>query len=318
MNENETKQRIRDFVDHLLSNPGIKSEPLIIGEGLILNFIVQNMDHLKTTFKTPDFFPDLQWNEVLQLILADLYERIIKIEYPVINEFIQKADFHFLSKISGTAPFTNDFHQEKISAFVQSIFRNKDVRYNFNSVVNIFKYEVLEKYITEIFNRRGYLHNELVRVQKIYLEADEYINFLKMLLLIRNSAFMKVSINPEIPDNKICLKEVLDQPRTLNKIIDPFTKVVQKELPNLDSKTIKLAIKSNLGEKHTEKEDASSRFLYIMTSRFKNYRPMKKIDRGAESPDKSWFGIARKTAASQGFDKRMLDDLYLIAGDNNW
>ena len=318
MNTNETKKRVRDFVDHLLSNPSIKSEPLIIGEGLILNFIVQNISHLKATFKTPNFFPDLQWNEVFQLILADLYERIIKTEYPVINEFIKKAEFDFLSKITDSSGFANDFHQQKISDFVQSIFKNKDVRYNFNSVINIFKYEVLEKYINEIFNRRGSLYNELVRVQKIYLEADEYINFLKMLLLVRNSAFMKISINPKTPDNIISLKDVLNQPRALNKVIDPFTKVIHKELPNLDEKTIKLAIKSNLGEQHTEKEDASSRFLYIMSSRFRNYKPITKIDRGAESPDKSWFGIARKTAAAQGFDKRILDELYLIAGDNNW
>ena len=207
MDTKETRQRVKKFVDHLLSNPSIKNEPLIIGEGLILNFIVQNIDHLKATFKTPDFFPELQWNEVFQLILSDLYERIINSEYPVIKEFIKNADFDFLSKISDGTAYANNFHQQKISVFVESIFKNKDVRYNFNSVINIFRYNVLEKYINEIFNRRGSLYNELVRVQKIYLEADEYINFLKILLLIRNSAFMKVPINPKTPDNRISLKE---------------------------------------------------------------------------------------------------------------
>jgi hypothetical protein len=43
-----------------------------------------------------------------------------------------------------------------------------------------------------------------------------------------------------------------------------------------------------------------------------------KVDRGAESPDKSWFSIAKKNADYYGFDRRMLDELYMIAGDNNW
>ena len=129
---------------------------------------------------------------------------------------------------------------------------------------------------------------------------------------------MKVTIDPKSPDNIISLKEYISHPRSLNKFIDPFTKVIHKELPNLNERTIKLAIKSNLSEQHTDKEDASSRFLYIMSSRYRNYKPIKKVDRGAESPDKSWFGIAKKTAESQGFDKRMLDELYMIAGNNNW
>jgi len=45
---------------------------------------------------------------------------------------------------------------------------------------------------------------------------------------------------------------------------------------------------------------------------------MTTIDRGAESPDKSWFAVARKNADYYGFDKRMIEDLYRIARDNNW
>ena len=88
MSDQETAQKIRDFVDHLFSNPNIKNEPPLIAEGLLLNFIVQNMSQLKGTFKSPQFFPDLGWNEVLQLILSDLYGRIVSSELPVINKFI--------------------------------------------------------------------------------------------------------------------------------------------------------------------------------------------------------------------------------------
>ncbi len=317
MNIDESKQKIKDFVDHLLSNPSIKNEPLLIGEGLLLNFIIQNMSQLKITFKSPQFFPDLEWNQVLQLILSDIYERIIHTEFPVINDFVQNIDFEFMNKISDST-FPSTFHQEKIISYVQSIFKNKDVRYHFNSTVNIFKYNVLERYVGQIFDKRGSTYNELVRVQKIYLEGEDYISFLKILLLIRNSAFMKIAINPDIPDKKVNASEFLKSSRNLKKFLDPLVQTIQKGVPNLDEKTIALAIKSNFNETHTEVEDASSRFLFILTSRFHNYKPVEKVDRGAESPDKSWFGIAKKSAGALGYDKRMIEELYRIAGENNW
>lgn len=52
----EDIQKIKDFVDHMIGLPNIKNEPMLIAEGLILNFIVQNTDQLKATFKTPQFF----------------------------------------------------------------------------------------------------------------------------------------------------------------------------------------------------------------------------------------------------------------------
>jgi hypothetical protein len=79
-----------------------------------------------------------------------------------------------------------------------------------------------------------------------------------------------------------------------------------------------LALKANLKCSDIENDDASSKFLYILCSRFNNYRHLAKVDRGAESPDKSWFSIARKNADALGCDKRMLDALYRLAGDNNW
>ncbi len=132
------KIKVRDFLDHLLSNSSIKNEPLIIGEGLLLNFIMQNVDQLKMTFKSPQFFPDLEWQQVLQLILTDIYERIMHIEFPVINKFVQNADFDFINKITNQS-YASTFHQEKMGDFVQSIFKNKDARFRFDSVIIIFK-----------------------------------------------------------------------------------------------------------------------------------------------------------------------------------
>lgn len=310
--------KVKNFVDHLLSLPNIKNEPPLISEGLILNFVVQNLDHLKKSFKTPQFFPNLEWNEVLQIVLSELFERVASNVLPSLNEFVEETDFEAISKVAGDQSFPPEFKKEKTRNFIANLFRNKDARYNFHSVINLLQYGIIDKYIGEIFRRRDYLYNELVRVQKSYLEADEYIVFLKVLLLIKNAAYMKIPSGDSENSPKLNLFDSIKNPGKFQKFVDHFTRQLRRELPHLSEKIITLALKSNLRENLTETEEASSRFLYILTTRYHEYKPMEKVDRGAESPDKSWFAVARKNAEYYGFDKRMLEELYRIAGDNNW
>lgn len=315
-NNEEESRKVSDFIVHLLNNPNIKDEPLLIGEGLLLNFIAQNAEKLKITFKNPQFFPDLEWNEVLQLLLSNIYEKVKGEVLPIIDEFIDTTDFEGLNKISATAVLPADFHREKFHNFIDSIFPNpnKDVRYNFNSVINIYKYKIIEKYITEIFNRRDFLYNEIVRVQKTNLECDEYIVYLKVLLLVKNAAYRKIQFG----ESKIDMIQALKIPGKFPKYMADLTQKLRQQLPNLSEKSIQLALKSNFKEEMTDVEDGSSRLLFILSSRFHKYIHIDKVDRGAESPDKSWFAIAMKNAGYYGFNKRMLEDLYRISGDNNW
>ena len=310
--------KVNDFVDHLLSNPGIKSEPLLIGEGMIMNFLVQNLPQLKVTFKNSQFFPHLEWNQVLELIFENLYGRVSGIVLPVINQFIDNTDFSFLDKLSNSGTIADKFRREKLHEFVQMTFRNRDSRFNMNSVINIFYYEILEKYIGEIFKRREFVHNELVRVQKTNLESAEYIIFLKIMLLIKNVVFMKLQLNPSNPEAKLNINDIGKNRKNLQSYTDSVVKFLIPLLPGFPEKLIRLAVKSNYTADMTEQDEASSKFIYILSGRFQNYKHIAKIERGAESPDKSWFGIAKKNAEHFGYDKRMLDALYLIAGDNNW
>jgi len=316
---NETDvNKVNDFVDHLLSNPGIKAEPLLIGEGMIMNFIVQNLPQLKITFKNSQFFPHLEWNQVLELIFENLYGRVSGIVLPVINQFIDNADFSFLDKLSNSGTVADKFRREKLYEFVQMIFKNRDSRFNINSTINIFNYEILEKYTGEIFKRRDSLHNELVRVQKTNLDSAEYIVFFKIMLLIRNIVFMRLQLNPSNPDARMSINDIAKNKKNLQSYTESIVKYIIPLLPGFPEKLIRLAVKSNFSNDILEQDEAASKLIYILCARFQNYKHIVKIERGAESPDKSWLGIAKKNADHFGYDKRMLDALYLIAGDNNW
>ena len=176
----------------------------------------------------------------------------------------------------------------------------------------------IEKYIREIFERRDYLYNEIVRVQRTNLDCEEYITFIKLLLLIRNAAYVKIDVSFKQSGSRMNLNDVLKMPGKLPVYLDDLSSFARGELPMLSDRTVKLALKSNLKESQVDLEDACAKLIFILTSRFHNYKPVTRIDRGAESPDKSWFAIAMKNAEYYGFDRRMLDALYRIAGDNRW
>jgi len=318
MPNEEDLKKIKDFVDHLLGLPNISSEPILIGEGLILNFIVQNSNQLKITFKTPQFFPHLEWNEVLQILFSELYGRMSSEVLPFFYNIIDSSDLNLLNQMSSGPSYPVEFQQEKLKGFIDTIFRNKDVRYNFNSVFNIIKFQILDKYITEIFNRRDSIYNEIVRVRKLNFEFEEYLLFIKILLIVRGSAYIKIPFSPGGGNSKVSLIDSLKMPGKPNKFINAMTAHLMSELQVVPDILIQLALKSNIKESLTEMNDALPRFVYILCSRYHNYKPVVNVDRGAESPDKSWFAIARKNAEYHGFDKRLVDGLYRIAGDNNW
>ena len=316
MTARETQSQIKEFIDHLLNVSSIRSETALRAEGQILSFIFQNKSQLEQTFRTPQYFPSLSWDDVLKMIYSELYARSAEHVLTHFNGFINSSDFTFMNKFPGGSALPNDFHREKLSELVAAIFKNAEARFNYNGAYNIFKEKILENYLGESFKRRDSLYNELVRVQKTYLECDEYITFLKVLLLVRNAAYLKIP--SAAGAHNINMFESAKIPGKLTKYLDEAAVHFRQIAPNCTDRVMKLAFKSHLKKEHTDLEDASSRFIYILCSRFNNYTPVKTVDRGAESPDKSWFSVARKNSDYLGFDRRMLEVLYQIAGENNW
>ena len=77
-------------------------------------------------------------------------------------------------------------------------------------------------------------------------------------------------------------------------------------------------LNGNISFLENPKMETTSRLAAIFAFRGQNYKPIARVDRGAVSPDKSWFNIARRNYKFYGFDIKMLDELYKIAGENGW
>jgi hypothetical protein len=314
MNEGD-QIKISQFIDHLLTNPSIRNDHLITAESQIINFISQNAANLKGTFKTPQFFPHLEFNDVMTLILNDMGGRVIEDILPQLDGIIASIDFTFVQTCAGY-PVDTVSPGNVLKEIIKGILVYPEVRIHFEPVMNILQYKSLERYLPEVFARRGFLYNELIRVQGNNLDEVEYLNYLKTVLLMKNIGYRKVPI--ENGSQKVNIIDVRRTAQLYDRYIASLRGHMGETLTLFPESLIAMAVKTNLPEDRVEVEDASARLLYLLCGRYTNYQHIATVDRGAESPDKSWFSVAKKNADHYGYSKRMLDDLFMIAADNSW
>jgi hypothetical protein len=79
-----------------------------------------------------------------------------------------------------------------------------------------------------------------------------------------------------------------------------------------------MGLRSTLGFPGSPSVEAVSRLGAIMAMRGRALSPAVVVDRGADTPDKSWFNVQRRNARWHGLDGQMLDELYTIAAENGW
>jgi hypothetical protein len=304
------KKRILDFVHHLLSLRNIRLEPPVIGEGLIRTFLMKNIRTIKETLRSRDFFPDVPPEVSLQNIQLILKQYVLNQVMPRVKVWLDgKIDFVLLGDAYGKELDVAGC-REHLYKFVHRMLQADEARYNFNSVINIFEHDVLDRYIGEIFRRRDSIFNEITRVERLRMDGDTFTEYTKIIFLIKDVVF--VERNGTILDVKNAL--ALPEKQVLRPIID----MVNNNIPFVPEDAVLRAIKSNYRASVLSNQDASARLYFILSSRYQDYRHQDKIDRGAEAPDKSWLSVARQNAAYYGFDQRMVNGLYLVAGDNMW
>jgi fructose-bisphosphate aldolase class 1 len=81
---------------------------------------------------------------------------------------------------------------------------------------------------------------------------------------------------------------------------------------------ISSAVNSNVSFLENSQVETTGRIAAVLAARAKQYLPGIKVDRGADTPDKSWLNIARRNYKFYGFDIKMLDEMYMIAAENGW
>lgn len=303
----ENNPKINQFLEHLLNLPAIKKDSPIGAEQQIITFIKTNLPKLEVSFTKLEFFPDLPPKETIAYIISNLQKRVVDQSLVFFKKVINtEIDFSVLRKVR-KRPLNEDLLKDKISSLIEEMIMDPVCRLQMKPVYYILQTKYIDKIIDLLFERKAFTYNELVRVQKCYIDANEYISYLKILLLL--SSF------PNYPkeNKKILINASTNEEKA--QICENSSKILIRKIPEIDILECKLAVDSNLAENFLEIWEASSRLLFILIHRFNEYEPGLKIEKGAETPDKSWYGVARKIAKDFGYSKGIVDELFLIANE---
>ena len=319
--DNPDFQKMYIFVDRLFQNPGFNNLPLPEVEGVLINFLKQNQQQLASTFATPQYYPNLPWRDVQILFFSALKIRTLEKMEPQLSALVDYIDLSFLFKLGGGKNGDLQGIASHLKESVVEMCGNLAVRQAFDVTIKLIQNGYVDRYVEQVFHRREYIYNMIVRKDNLqHFTADELASYLKLTLLLRNVVYIKLPVSAADGSvNRYNLFEVMDRPKLKKAFLTTLQSHLVREFPELPETVIKVAIDSNR-DCHEEIDilSASALFLAIFAKRGKDYTPWIKVDKAAEQPDKSWFRVATRNYLFHGVDKKMLEECYKIAADENW
>jgi hypothetical protein len=299
-------QKATLFVQRLLANPALKKLSMLQREQQILQFLRGNEKQLYPTLSSPSFFPGEPWKQILDRLAEELGGIINKSLLTQLESLLRRMDFSFLAFLQEQQlPISNA--SEIILEFEEKMVGNPAAKRALAGPFHAVLYDVTDRYVEEAFRRRQYIHFELMKVQKLKMGKEEVKNMVKASLLLKNGIHLLSTES----DGR--------WPQTVQAVF--AAKAVQamhKQTGILPEPLLRSGINANMSFLDDTGIETTSRLAAIFAIRCQNYMPLQKVDRGADSPDKSWFSIARRNFKYYGFDIKMLDELYKTAGENGW
>ncbi len=309
----EEKNKMSEFVGKLWANPALAGASVIRRENQILGFIRENQTQLQQAFAKPGYFPELGWDGSIRLLFSVLTDLIVdsveprldKILSNLLNpEILQQLEIH-----------ASELDREKIKDFIVRSLRNKATRDPYVSVLETISYGLYDRYVPKALDRHKVIHNELYRKDRLSLPAPIMVDYLQLCSLFRPLFWHKVAATS---NNQLNLAAVVKDPKMYDSVYKQLNAMMVGEVGGVPERILRAGLESCLNAAEHPDTGGSARLIAILVSRAADFDPMQKQDRGAESPDKSWFHIHRKTARYYGYDARYLDELYQIASEEAW
>jgi hypothetical protein len=302
------KAKAEQFIGRLLANPALSDLLPLSKEEQIQQFFKVNGSQLYPTLSSAAFFPKRDWQQIQAILDSALREMIDRELQVQLTRAVENIDFGFVSFLSqgGRQDATLD---RALLDFQKKLLKKHEARKTLNGPLAAMTYGTTDRYVDEVFKRREYVHFELTKVQKLRMSKEEIKHLVRASLLLRNGIhILAVDASGATDVSLVVQKDFADR---VVHMLSGQLKAVSEDL-------LRSAIHSNVSFLENPSLETSARFTSIFAVRCHNYRPMNRVDRGADTPDKSWFSIARRNYKYYGFDIKMLDELYKIAGENGW
>lgn len=301
------KEQAKKFIKHLFSNPALSAIIPLQREEQIIQFLSQNSKVLAPTL-TRVQFPGQSWSQVLSELLSSLREITDGLMFPLLEEQLSRLSFSFISLLGNyqASPAINT----QIINLLKKLLAKKEPREIFIGSHAAVHYGVVSRYVDAIFDEKSYIHFELTKVEKLKMGKEEIKNMLSLVVLLRPAIYL---ITPEFGTYSGSMGGVVRSSFT-----EKVFPTLKKELPSLPEPVLKSVLNSYVSFEENNRIEATARLASILSQRCRTYKPNIKVDKGAETPDKSWFYAVRKNYRRYGFDIKMLDELYKISAEYGW
>ncbi len=280
-------------------------------EEQILQFLKVNAARLYPTLTSPAFFPGKSWDEIVSILQSIIALNTNNAIEPGIRKILADGmDLSFIQLIrQQTMP--QEQLKKSIYEFVSTILSKQKARFEFIGSYNALAYRFVDKYLEEVFKRKQYIHFELTKVQRLKFGKEAIKDMIRLSVLLKPAVFLLVESQGT---TKLESGRGLVQGPFAEKALE----VMKKKFTILPDEVLASAVHANVPFQENPDLEATSRMASILTAMGRNYKPDQKIDRGADTADKSRLSIARRNYRYYGFDIKMIDECYMIAAENGW
>ncbi|MEX2444710.1 MAG: hypothetical protein WD492_13975 [Alkalispirochaeta sp.] len=307
---NSESEKADAFVGRLLQNPALNGFSALQQEEQIVQFLHGNAAQLAPTLSSSQFFPGKNWNQIFALLVSRLTEAINRTLFADLQRILtENVDYTFV-ELLGQQRVNTDAIPRELLQLMKKLLEKQEARRAFTGPFTALHFGLADQYVNEIFSRKSYIHFELTKVQRLRMGKEEVQNFLQISLLLKPSVFLISAGGQSQQDRATGMVQ--------NQFAEKVLGVLKKELRSVPEQVLQSAVHSSVSFNANRFIEATARLAAILGARGKSYQANVKVDRGADSPDKSWLSTARRNYKFYGFDIKMLDELYKIAAENVW
>jgi hypothetical protein len=304
------QQKAAAFISRLLANPALGSLTPLQREEQIIQFLHANAAQLSPTLGSASFFPGLAWYQIVALLLEALRNEVDKTFLPSLDELLSNVQLSFVTLLRQQAA-GSDKVRAQMKGVLHELSKRMEARRVMTGPLAALQFKVIPRYIDQVWMRRSYIHRELTRVQRLQLGKEEVNAMIETTLLLKPVITLVSSGDGTRASDQ--LTGVIQ-----NQYAEKVFAAAKRHLPLFPDELISSCVNANISYVDNRFDEATSRMAAIFAARCRNYQPGQRVDRGADTPDKSWLSIARRNYKFYGFDIKMLDELYSIAAENGW
>lgn len=310
---NVHEDRMNEFVLKLWVQPALSRANVIQKENHILAFIKDNSVQLQEAFARPDFFPGLPWEEALRLMMTILTDLIRGEVIPLFSKVFQRIA---ISTVIGKFNTDHSMNIERFQNLVKEIMKTKPARDAFYSSLVVIRENFYGRYVPLIVKRRKVIYNECVRRSRLNASTELFPDYISLATLFRPFFWHRFAEGNG--GLNYSLSEVSESRNSFEKNFTECKESLVKNIGFVPEEIFRDGVESCLHNGDIPDIPGVARLISIFIARAEDHNPVQTVDKGAETPDKSWFNIHRRNAKYYGFDFNFMDELYQIASEEGW